>query len=180
MPSLIQIASLFAKYGNLTFGGGSATIAVLHQELIERRKWLPEEQFAMSFALSRLTPGTNLLAFCTSIGWLLQRLAGAVVALLAASIPCTLIVIMVTVAFSQWQSNSIAQAAIHGAIAAAVSITVKTCWTLAKPHFNTGTRLRVVCIAVIAFTLHVAIGLPAVQILLLAGAVGFLLPETKI
>lgn len=179
MPSLKQIAHVFTRYGNLTFGGGSATIAVLHQELIERRKWLPEEQFVMSFALSRLTPGTNLLAFCTSIGWQLQRFAGAIVALLAASVPCAVIVILVTVAFSQMQSNSIAQAAIHGAVAAAVSITVNTCWTLAKPHYKSGSRPRVVLIAVVAFALHVAAGLPAVQVLLIAAVAGFLLPEKK-
>ena len=176
VPSLRQIASLFARFGNLTFGGGSATIAVLHRELIERRQWLPEEQFEMSFALSRLTPGTNLLALCTSVGWLLRKLGGAVIALMAASIPCALIVVAVTVAFSKWQSDPFAQSAIHGAIAAAVSITVHTCWTLAKPHYKTGARLRVTFIAIAAFLLHVAIGLSAVQVLLLAAIAGFLLP----
>jgi chromate transporter len=34
-----------------------------------------------------LTPGTNLLAFCTGIGWLLRGLSGALIALLAASVP---------------------------------------------------------------------------------------------
>ncbi len=180
MKNLKQIASIFIRFGNLTFGGGSATIAVLHREIIERRQMLPEEQFALSFALSRLTPGTNLLAFCTSVGWLLKRFSGAIVALLSASIPCALIVTIVTIAFSQWQSNPIAQAAIHGAIAAAVSITVKTCWVLAKPHFYTGTRLLTFFIAVVAFVLHVAIGLSAVHVLLIAGVAGFLRPGVKI
>jgi chromate transport protein ChrA len=46
-------------------------------------------------------------------------LPGALVALLAASIPCTVIVFVITALFREWQGNAIAQAAIHGAVAAA-------------------------------------------------------------
>src|SRR3974377_863158 len=96
-PSLWQIASIFARYANLTLGGGSATIAVLHCEILEKRSWLTEGYFALCFALCRLTPGTNLLAFCTGVGWLQGRFWGAVTALLAASIPCALTVAVMTV-----------------------------------------------------------------------------------
>jgi len=61
---LRRIAAVFTRYANLTFGGGSATIAVLHREIVATRKWIDETQFALCFALRRLTPGTNLLAFC--------------------------------------------------------------------------------------------------------------------
>jgi chromate transporter len=60
---------------------------VLHREIVERRCWVAVEQFALCFALSRLTLGTNLLAFCAGVGWMLQRGIGAIVALVAASIP---------------------------------------------------------------------------------------------
>jgi chromate transporter len=142
-PSVIQIANAFARYANFTLGGGSATVAVLHRELLEKRRWIDQENFTLCFALARLTPGTNLLAFCTGIGWLLRGTLGAAAALLAASIPCTVIVALATALFSRWQENHWAQAAIHGAIAAAVAITVKTCWTIAHPHFKVGSRLRV-------------------------------------
>ena len=71
-PSLPRIADVFVRYANFTLGGGSATTAVIHGEIVDRRHWVSEEQFALSFALGRLTPG-NLLAFCTGIGWLLRR-----------------------------------------------------------------------------------------------------------
>jgi chromate transporter len=101
--------------------------------------------------MGRLTPGTNLLASYVGIGWMLGRWSGAIVVLLAASIPCTLIVVAITVLFSRWQENPYAQAAIRGAVAAAVAITVKTVWTIAHPHFKRGNRLRVVLIGAIAF-----------------------------
>lgn len=178
MPTLLSIARVFGLFGNLTLGGGSTTIAVLHREIVERRKWVSEDWFALCFALSRLTPGTNLLAFSTGIGWALKGWAGALVSLLASSIPCALIVVAVTAAFTVIQTNSMAQTAMHGAVAAAVSITVKTCWTLAKPHYKVGQRLRSVLIAATALVLHLAVGLSAVQVLLMAAVVGFALPRS--
>jgi chromate transporter len=175
-PDLGRLAWVFVRYGNFTLGGGSATAAVLHRQLVEKRRWLTDDRFTLCFALGRLTPGTNLLAFCTGFGWVLRGLPGAVTALLAASIPCTIIVIVLTALFDHWQDNQFAQSAIHGAIAAAVAITVKTCWTIAKPHFKGEARLRVILISAVAFLLYVWAAVPPIEVLLLAGAVGAFLP----
>ena len=67
---------VFARYANLTWGGGSATISVIHEQIVLKRRWISELQFDVAFALSRLTPGTNLLAFCTAAGWLTRRWVG--------------------------------------------------------------------------------------------------------
>lgn len=176
-PTLTQIADVFACYANFTLGGGSATTAVIHSEIVSKRRWVSEEQFALSFALGRLTPGTNLLAFCVGIGWMLRRWTGAAAALLAASVPCTLFVVVITVLFAEWQDNSIAQAAIKGAIAAAVAVTVKTVWTIAHPYYKPGNRLRIVLIGGTAFALNVLAGISPINVLLVAVVVGFFLPE---
>jgi chromate transporter len=101
-PRLAPLAWVFARYGNFTLGGGSATTAVPHHELVGRRQWLTQDRFTLCFALGRLTPGTNLLAFCTGVGWLLRGMAGAVTALMAASIPCAIMVIVLTALFNEW------------------------------------------------------------------------------
>ncbi|ATQ67933.1 MULTISPECIES: chromate transporter [Methylosinus] len=170
------IGWVFTRYANLTLGGGGATTAVLHHELLEKRHWLDNDRFVLCYALGRLTPGTNVLAFCTGVGWLLRGLSGAIVALLAASVPCAVLATALTAAFSHWQENAFAQAAVHGAIAAAVAITVKTCWTIAKPHYKVGARARVAAVGAAAFLLHVAAGLSAIQVLLLAAVIGAVLP----
>jgi chromate transporter len=175
-PSLLEISDVFTRYGNFTLGGGSATSAVIHGQIVTRRHWVTDQQFGLCFALGRLTPGTNVLAFCTGVGWLLRGLPGALVALLAASIPCTLIVIVITALFREWQGNAIAQAAIHGAVAAAVAITAKTSWTIAGPVYRGGARLRVVLIGAAAFGLYVVLGVPAIYVLLGAALVGPFLP----
>jgi chromate transporter len=40
-----QMATVFAQLGNMTFGGGSATIAVIHREIVSKRRWTSEENF---------------------------------------------------------------------------------------------------------------------------------------
>ena len=85
--------------------------------------------------------------------------------------------IVVTALFTRWQENLYAQAAIKGAIAAAVAITVKTVWTIAHPHFKRGNRVRVITIGASAFALHVFAGLSPITVLLIAAVVGCFLPE---
>jgi Chromate transporter len=63
MVDLADIAGVFTRYANFTLGGGSATTAVIHGEIVGKRRSVSEEQFALSFALGRVTPGTNVLAF---------------------------------------------------------------------------------------------------------------------
>ena len=159
-------------------GAGGNPLPLLH-----RRGKVPKVEelqhtlcFALCFALGRLTPGTNILAVCTALGWMFRRLPGAIVALLAASIPCTLIVVVVTALFSEWQGNQIVQAAIHGAVAAAVAITAKTSWTVARPIYKSGARWHVILIGSAAFGLYVGLGVPAIYVLLLAGFAGAFLP----
>lgn len=178
-PNLFQVADVFTRYANFTLGGGSATVAVMHRELLDKRRWVSPDNFALCFALARLTPGTNLLAFCTGIGWILRRMPGALIALVAGSIPCTLIVVAATALFRDWQDSSWAQAAIHGATAAAVGITVKSCWTIAHPHFKGRGRIRVVLVTATAFALYVWLGIPPIEVLLLSAVVGALLPAVR-
>jgi len=63
MIQLKQIASVFGRYANFTLGGGSATTAVIHGEIVGKRQWVSEEQFALSFALGRSGPFRQELHF---------------------------------------------------------------------------------------------------------------------
>jgi chromate transporter len=177
MQTLREIAAVLIRYANLTLGGGSATTAVIHHEIVEKRKWVTDSQFTLSFALARLTPGTNLLAFCVGIGWILRQFPGAIVSLLAASVPCSLLALVVTILFVRLEDYPAMQAAIQGAVAVAVAVTIKTCWTIAHPYYKPGARARVLLIALGAFVLHAFVGVSAIQVLLLGALVGLLLPE---
>ena len=174
-PKLAQVASVFARYANTTFGGGSATIAVLEQQNVERRAWLTPPEFELAYALSRLTPGTNLLAFCTAAGWTARRWRGAVVALLASSLPCSVLAVMVTVFYEQLHGSALFQAALGGALAAAVAIMIATAWVFAEPHVKAA-PWKAVVVPPVVVALAWGVELSPVTILLVAAVGGLAWP----
>ncbi len=177
-PTLRQMASVFGRYANMTFGGGSATIAVLHDQIVERRPWLSQLQFDLCYALSRLTPGTNLLAFCTAAGWTVRRWSGALVALLAASLPCSLLVVVVTHFYDLWQHSRLVMGALRGALAAAIAIMLSTAWHFAQPHVKES-MIKATVVVPGALLLALRFAMSPVRILLLAAVLGLMWPAAE-
>ena len=178
-PSLRSLAAVFLRHGNMTFGGGSSTITVLHREIITKRDWVTQRQFDLSYALSRLTPGTNLLAFSTSVGWLVRGCPGALVVLLASSIPCSVLAVALTIVYASLTHLPLAMVALRGALAAAVGIVVATAWTLIRPHVKETSKLNIAAFAVCAFLLAAVVHASPIRILLLSAVIGAVLPQVK-
>jgi chromate transporter len=174
-PTLAAIARVFARHANTTFGGGSATIAVLRHHLVDRHAWLDPAEFDLGYALSRLTPGTNLFAFCTAAGWTARRWPGALIALLAASLPCSILAVVVTVFYGELHASAMFAAALRGALAAAVAIMLSTAWLFTEPHARAAPR-KALAVAPAAAALSLGAHLSPVEILLLAALAGVAWP----
>lgn len=177
-PSLMALARAFARYGNFTLGGGSATVATIREEIVVRRRWISEDQFALAFGLSRLTPGTNVLAFCAATGAMTRGFAGALVAVIAGSLPCSMIAVLATHFFSVLQRSPFFAAALGGALAAAVAVMVNTSWVLAQPHVKASIAKGLVIVpgAIVMVTVF---SVSAIHVLALAAIVGLLWPAKE-
>src|SRR5262245_32221875 len=68
------------KLGFISFGGPAGQIAIMHRELVERRRWVSEERFLHALNYCMLLPGPEAQQLATYIGWLLHRTPGGVVA----------------------------------------------------------------------------------------------------
>jgi chromate transporter len=145
-------------------------------ELIDRRKWIDREAFTLSFGLARLTPGTKLLSCAAGIGWLLRGFPGAIGTLLAGSIPCSLVVLIVTARYESWSKNPFVIIELGGALAAAVGVMVATCWTRIRPHWSSISLLRLVLFSGSALALGL-FGIPPIRVLFLAAIAGLLRPQ---
>jgi chromate transporter len=176
-PSVGAIAWVFARFGSTVFGGGTATVAILEHEIVERQHWLDRRETHLAFAVARLTPGTNLLAFCAGVGWLMRRSAGAVVALVSHSVPCSVLAVALTAFYASWTQHALAQLALRGAMASAVAIMVSTCWTILRPLLRSPDRGRVVLLFMGAFTLAMW-GVSPLRVLALSGVLGALWAES--
>lgn len=177
-PSFISICCVFLRYANLTFGGGSATIAELEREIIDRKRWITHDQSRFAYALSRITPGTNLLAYCTAVGWLMRGPLGAVMALVGAAVPVAVLAVIVTALYESWSHNAMAGAALHGALVAAVAVTAATGWVLIRPYKGSVAWLKIGIGAVGSLALSLA-GVTPLWVLLIAAAAGALWPAGK-
>jgi chromate transporter len=71
---------LWMKIGWLSFGGPAGQIALMHRELVERRRWISETRFLHALNYCMLLPGPEAQQLATYIGWLLHRTWGGIVA----------------------------------------------------------------------------------------------------
>lgn len=126
------LLSEFLKAGNLTFGGGDPTIAALEKSVMLDRKWLPPQEFGLLYGIGRLTPGTNVLAFVAAMGSRLRGWPGAAIAVLAASAPAAVIVVVATAMFDTWSANRWVAAALAGAMAAVIALIISSSLRLMK------------------------------------------------
>src|ERR1700734_3195772 len=115
-PPLIDVTNLLFRVGVTVFGGGDPTIAILQREFY-RRDWLSPEKFGIAFGLARLTPGTNVLAFCAAAGWYLRGLPGALAAVLAITIPASVLVVWLTRAYDLTTRYPLAQSIANALVA---------------------------------------------------------------
>src|SRR3954464_287645 len=68
------------KLGFISFGGPAGQIAIMHTELVERRRWISEKRFLHALNYCMLLPGPEAQQLATYIGWLLHRRLGGIVA----------------------------------------------------------------------------------------------------
>ena len=99
---LIGLILVFAPLSILSFGGGQAIVADIQYQTVEVHKWLTNSEFVDMFAISRASPGPSTLIVAL-IGWHVDGLAGALVAVLAIFVPSS---ILVYVASSWWQRSA--------------------------------------------------------------------------
>jgi chromate transporter len=171
-PSLLKIFILFLRVGNSTFGGGDPTMAVLQTELVIAKRWLRRETYAVVYSLARITPGTNLLAFCAGSGWELGGLAAAVITVLAVTAPSAILVVFLTHAYDRLQAHPYAMAAIAGVLAGAVGMIATAAWQLAEPFFAPKRWLQPLIVVAGSLGLYMGLGLSPISVLGIAGLGG--------
>lgn len=170
------MAGLFFRIGNKTFGSGAAAVALLSREMDERR-WLPRWQSDAIYALSRVVPGTNVLAFVAATAHALRGWPGAVAAMLALSVPASCVVIALTLAYERWHETPVGSAVIGAAMAAIVGIVAGAAWLLAIDRYRPGARVRTGTLVFGAALL--SFYLPPLTVMALGAAAGYLWPERR-
>ncbi len=78
--SLLQAVRFWLKLGFISFGGPAGQIAIMHHELVEKRRWISEKRFLHALNYCMVLPGPEAQQLATYLGWLMHRTLGGVVA----------------------------------------------------------------------------------------------------
>jgi chromate transporter len=98
-PPPVSIGNAFRywlKLGFISFGGPTGQIAIMHQDLVERRRWISEKRFLHALNYCMVLPGPEATQLATYIGWMMHRTWGGVMAGSLFVLPSLLILIALT------------------------------------------------------------------------------------
>ena len=156
----------------VTFGGGNPTMAAMHREMVTSRRWLTPEKYTLAYVLARITPGTNMLAFCAGTAWELLGWRGALAGVLAASVPSAIIVMLLTEGYDAVRANQHAMAAIAGTLAAATGMMATAAWELLQPYLDRKRWPQALVFAAASVVLSLVFDMPPVEVLGLSALAG--------
>ncbi len=165
--TLRELALLFSRLGATAFGGPAAHVAIMQDEVVNRRKWLSEEQFLDLLGATNLIPGPNSTEMAIHIGWERRRWAGLVVAGVSFILPAMLITGVLGWAYVNFGTVPSAVWLLYGVKPAILAVVLQAIWGLAPKAART-TLLRV--LAGLAAILAAA-GVNELGVLLGAGAI---------
>ncbi len=94
--SLAEAVRFWLQLGFISFGGPAGQIALMHQELVERRRWISERRFLHALNYCMVLPGPEAQQLATYIGWLMHRSWGGIVAGALFVLPSLLILILLS------------------------------------------------------------------------------------
>src|ERR1700710_3214316 len=97
--SLIELIKYFLKLGAIGFGGPVALIGYMHRDLVEKKKWISEEDYKEGLALAQLAPGPLAAQLGIYIGFVHYRVIGATLTGLAFILPSFFMVVIIGMAY---------------------------------------------------------------------------------
>ncbi|QEC42095.1 chromate transporter [Pseudobacter ginsenosidimutans] len=130
--SLKSLVLYFLKLGATGFGGPVALVGYMHRDLVDKRKWISEDDYREGLALAQLAPGPLAAQLGIYIGFVHYRLLGATLAGLAFVLPSFIIVLALGIAYKYYQGISWMQAVFYGVGAAVIGIIAVSAWKLTK------------------------------------------------
>lgn len=120
---LLDLFLTFLKIGATTFGGGYAMVPIIRHDIVEKKKWLNDEELMEIIAIAESTPGPIAINVATYTGYKIKGFLGSLLATLAIVLPAFLIIFAISLLYNYVKDNQIIAAAFMG-IKAAVALLI--------------------------------------------------------
>jgi chromate transporter len=175
--SLGEAARAWAYVAINSFGGPAGQIAVMHREIVEKRKWIDESRFLHALNYCMLLPGPEAQQLATYIGWLLHGTRGGLIAGGLFILPGVIVLMALSIIYAGFSDTTFVQALFYGIKPAVIAVVVVAVVRLSKRALTTPLHYG---IAVAAFVAIFFFDLPFPLIIGGAALLGLLLPRPTV
>jgi chromate transporter len=129
---LAEVAGYFLRLGITAFGGPAAHIAMMHDEVVKRRKWLDDQRFLDLLGATNLIPGPNSTEMAIHLGFLRAGWAGLIVGGVCFIVPAVIIVTTLAWAYVRFGALPEVGSALYGIKPVVIAIIVQALWNLSR------------------------------------------------
>ncbi len=168
--SFMEAFIYWLKLGFISFGGPAGQISMMHQELVEKRRWISEHRFLHALNYTMVLPGPEAQQLATYIGWLMHGVWGGIAAGVLFVIPSLFILMVLTWIYLVFGDLPAVEGILFGIKPAVTAIVVFAAYRIGSRALKNNI-LRTM--AMLAFLAIFAFDIPFPYIVLLAGITGY-------
>ncbi|MBI4530321.1 MAG: chromate efflux transporter [Candidatus Latescibacteria bacterium] len=169
---LWDIFHYFLRLGCLGFGGPIALVGYMQKDLVERDKWVTQEEFSQGVALGATLPGPLAAQVAMWIGYLRQGFWGCTVASIGLIAPPFCIVLVIAAVYVQFEHAQWIRALFYGIGPAIAALIAESCYRLGKQYLP---DWKMVTLALVCLLVTVIVHAELVILFIVGGVVGILL-----
>jgi chromate transporter len=164
-----EMVRVFGRIGLLSFGGPAAQIALIHQEMVEKRSWLSEAQFLRALSFCMLLPGPEAMQLATYAGWKKGGIIGGLIGGGLFILPGAIVIALLALTYGAYGNLPVVQALFLGVKATVVIIVIAALLKIGKRAL---TKPFHKWLAVAAFVALFFFALPFPLVVLVAALIG--------
>ncbi|MEJ8823191.1 chromate efflux transporter [Variovorax humicola] len=138
------------RLGFISFGGPAGQIAIMHTELVERRRWISEKRFLHALNYCMLLPGPEAQQLATYIGWLMHRTWGGIVAGALFVLPSLFILIGLSWIYMRFGSLPVVEGVFHGIKPAVTALVLHAAHRIGSRALRNGWMWGIAALAFVA------------------------------
>jgi len=168
--SLTQAFWYWLKLGFISFGGPAGQIAIMHQDMVEKRRWISERRFLHALNYCMVLPGPEAQQLAVYIGWLMHRTWGGIIAGTLFVLPSLFILIFLSWIYLAFGSVPAVAGILYGIKPAVTAIVLFAAYRIGSRALKHGVLWA---IAAAAFIAIFAFDVPFPAIVLAAGLIGY-------
>lgn len=137
-PSLGEAFPYWLKLGFISFGGPAGQISMMHQELVEKRRWISEHRFLHALNYCMLLPGPEAIQLAIYIAWLMHGIGGAIVAGVLFFLPAFVLLSALAAIYLNFGDVPLVAGIFYGIKPAVVAVVLFAAWRIGSKAIKNG------------------------------------------